>query len=71
MLVIPKAAIEKGNQAVIGMGRNICTMGSIMAAVKRLQPISSPNGVATTTAKTKPTATRLAEYSTLASHVPW
>jgi hypothetical protein len=58
---IPNTAIEKGSQAVIGIGRKPWMSGSIIRAVKRLQPIMRPSGMPTSNASRKPSPTRVAE----------
>ena len=52
--LITELAKIYGSQAVIGMGRSTCTMGSAMVATSRFQPIMRPRGMPTTMAKAKP-----------------
>src|SRR3954471_10554822 len=67
---MPKTAMAKGSQAVIGTGRSSCTVGSMTRAANRLQPIARPSGIATSVARPNPCSTRREEYATLSSQVP-
>ncbi|MND01493.1 hypothetical protein D3C83_205070 [compost metagenome] len=62
--------MANGSQAVIGTGRSSWIVGSIARAANRLQPITSPSGIATSAARPNPCSTRREEYATLSSHVP-
>ncbi|MNV97462.1 hypothetical protein D3C71_1925870 [compost metagenome] len=67
---MPNSAMEKGNQAVIGIGRRPCISGSSVCEANRLQPMARPNGIPSAMARAKPWITRMAEYCTLPAQVP-
>ena len=67
---MPNRAIEKGSQAVMGIGRSPWIRGSMLRAASALQPIQIQSGMPATQAQKKPCTTRRVENSTVSNQVP-